>query len=108
MFLVYVVGFVALYNYHGPVVSALAGIPALTTAYTYGKWVGLASAGVLIACNTLLVSLMGSMSIYEVLPHVMNLGSALLLAIAFVFGYMGDITKELRAQVEHYEKNGHH
>lgn len=101
----YIVAFIILYPIFGPMVSALSGIPATGVAYVYGKWYGLIGVLVYLVMNLLLFMIVGDLSIYDSLRHILSLGSLMLVGMAIIFGHMGDITKELREKINEYEKN---
>ncbi len=103
----YIILFVILYPFYGPMISALSGIPAMTTSYLYGKWYGLLGAVLYLLLNFLLFILVADLTVQQSIWHILSLGSLMLIGIAFVFGYMGDITKDLREKINEYENNLH-
>lgn len=103
----YIIVFAILYPILGPMVSALSGVPVMAIAYLYGKWYGLIGVLVCLGVNLLLFMVIGDLSIYDSVRHILSLGSLMLVGMAIIFGYMGDITKELREKINEYEKNTH-
>jgi hypothetical protein len=105
--LAYIVVFIVLYPLYGPMVSALSGIPTMTTAYLYGKWYGFLGVFIYLGLNVVLFMVIADLSMQESIYHILSLGSLMLIGMAFIFGYMGDITKELREKINEYERNAH-
>lgn len=102
----YITLFIGLYPMYGATISALSGIPAMATAYLYGKWYGLLGACLCVGLNLVLFMTVTSLTFEESIRHVLSIGSLMLIATAFIFGYMGDIAKELRQKIDDYEHNG--
>lgn len=69
----------------------------------YGKWIGLGSSIIFIAVNVLMLVIVSHEDASGILEHVITIGSGLLIFLGFIFGSMGDITRELREKADQYE-----